>query len=143
MFHSQARARLNSSTTDNSQILKQVGDYVTDWAAPTCHQVDILFVQVRASIDLSSIIKDPLSKYFLDTFIELSKEEILIKDGTGADLTVTTYLGADYIRTLTAADFHHDMLKQTRQRKPATLTASPFWYDCCEFGLFQEGQHLL
>ena len=121
-FHNQAGARLNVSTTGNSQILKQVGDYVTDWAAPTRRQADILFVQVRASIDLSSITKDPLSKYSIDTVIELLKEDILIKDGSGADLTVTTYLGADDICTITAADFHSDVLKQTRQRKPTTLT---------------------
>ena len=67
-----------------------------------------------------------MSKYSLDTFIELPKEDILIKDGTGADLTVNTYLGANDIRAIAAADFHRDVLKQTRQRKPATLTAAPF-----------------
>ena len=125
-FYNQAGARLSSSTTGNSQILKPVGGHVTDWDAPTHRQADILFVQVRAFIDLSSITKDPLSKYSIDTFIELPKEDILIKDGTGADLAVTTYLGTDDIRTITAAGFHCDVLKQTRQRKPATLNAAPF-----------------
>lgn len=126
-FHNQAGARLNQSvTTGDSQILKPVGDHVTDWAANTRRQGDISFVQVRATIDLSSITKDPSSKYSLDTFIELPQEDFLIKDGTGADLTVHTYLGADDIRTIAASDFHQDVLKQTRQRKPATLLAAPF-----------------
>ena len=85
--------RLNSATTDNSQILKPVGDYVTDWAAPIHRQADISFVQVCASIDLSSITKDPLSKYSIDTFIKLPKEDILMKDGTGADLALSLIWG--------------------------------------------------
>ena len=115
-----------SVTTENSQILKPVGDHVTNWAADTRRQGDISFVQVRATIDLSLITKDPSSKYSLDTFIELPKEDRLINDGNGADITVHTYVGANDIRTIAASDFHQDVLKQTRQRKPATLLAVPF-----------------
>ena len=50
----------------------------------------------------------------------------MIFDGTGIDLMVRTCLGANDIRIITAADFQREVLRNTHQTEPASLTAATF-----------------
>ena len=95
-------------------------------AANVRRQENISFVQVKAKIDLSGITKIATSKYSIDTFVELPKSDSVVKKGTGADVTVYTFLGKDDIRLYSADEFKKDILDITRQSKPATLTAVSF-----------------
>ena len=62
----------------------------------------------------------------IDTFIKLPKGDKLILDGGGNDATVHTFLGPDDIRLYTADVVQTEILKLTRQTKPASLTAATF-----------------
>lgn len=126
-FHDSEGVKLNNSTVaGNSQKLKTVGDMATNNAAAARREADIAFAMVKVTIDVSSVTKDPNSKFKMDTWIELPRTSNQVKDGNGNTIDVFTFGGKEDIRTYTREEFKTEILDVTGQDKPAALQRPAF-----------------
>ena len=96
--------------------MKPAGDMVTGLAANARQENDLYFIHVKVTIDLSTILKKPGTKYSTTTFIKLTCKNKNILDGTNATRGVLTFHRNDDIRTYAAKDFRTNVMQKTRQK---------------------------
>ena len=125
-FHNRAGTILELSVTSSDpQILKPLGDLVTNLSGAARRQEHIHFANVRVSVNFLPITgSDEL--YLIDTFTELPNGQETVHNSNGNPVVVNTFLGNDDIRTYTKAQFQPDVLEITRQKLPSDLVGAQF-----------------
>ena len=125
-FHDSQGAILNSATTAaDPSILKPV----LDGAVNACRPADVRFVRLQAMIDLTDLITDPnqTNKTLRSTYyMELPQTTVAVNNAAVPPVArnLTTFHGADDLRTLTVEQVRQDILGKVHHPLPISLMES-------------------
>jgi hypothetical protein len=124
-FHDNAGNEVNSTTTANdSAVLLPV----IDGTLAGCRK-QVCFVRVQLDLDFSSLVSQGVQGVTVlrvEYYIELPQGSRDLQNGNNQGYRLTTFLGADDIRTIAAADFARDILGTTLQDGPINLLCPDF-----------------
>ena len=123
-FHNSAGAVINTtvSAVDPSILLP-----VANGPLPTCRQPDVRYVRVSCTIDFARLISVPGPTVLrVGFYIELPQTTRVMVNGIGANYNLTSWLGADDLRSLTREEVRLQILEPCLRDGPITLGVADF-----------------
>jgi hypothetical protein len=123
-FHNSAGAVMNNTTSavDPSILLP-----VTDGALPTCRQPNVRYVRVSCTINFAQLISIPGPTVLrVGFYIELPQTTRVMTNGVGANYNLTSWLGADDLRSQTRDEVRSLILEPCLCNGPITLGVADF-----------------
>ena len=100
---------------------------VTNGPLPTCRQPDVRYVRVSCTVDFARLISVPGPTVLrVGFYVKLPQTTRVMVNGVGANYNLTSWLGADDLRSLTREEVRSQILEPCLRDGPITLGVADF-----------------